>query len=89
MRVDVSQSVYHEADGVAAEFTRPELRRARYMLRRLRFLEQQVRQTGGVTNPSGKGGAVHAEWEMEALEWLLTEVGFLSEEREIRASTNR
>lgn len=86
MRVDVSRSVYHEAEGATGEFTRPELRRARYMLRRLRFLEQQVRETGGVSNPSGKGGAVHAEWEMEALEWLLTEVGYLSEERVTPAS---
>lgn len=71
MKVDASKSVYHEADGATDEFNRVELRRARYLLRRLRFLEAQVRENGGMRDASGSGGAVHAEWEVEALEWAL------------------
>lgn len=84
MRVDVSQSVYHEDAGAREEFDRKELKRCRYLLRRLRFLEQQVRETGGIE--SGAGGAMHAEWEVEALEWALTELGFLAEDRSARAT---
>jgi len=71
MRVDVDKSIYHEAPDVARDFDRTELRRARYLLRRLRFLEQQVRENGGLENASGNGGAAFAEWEVEALEWVL------------------
>lgn len=79
MRVDVDQSAYHEAPEARNEFTKPELRRLRLLLRRLRFLETQVRETGGLRDGSGSGGAAFAEWEVEALEWILTEVGFLPE----------
>lgn len=71
MKVDVTQSVYHESANARNEFSRVELRRARYLLRRLRFLEAQVRENGGMGEASGSGGAVHAEWEVEALEWAL------------------
>jgi len=71
MKVDASQSVYHESAGARSEFNRVELRRARYLLRRLRFLEAQVRENGGMADAGGSGGAVHAEWEVEALEWVL------------------
>jgi hypothetical protein len=79
VKVDVSKSVYHESPLARDEFNRRELRSLRLLLRRLRFLEAQVRETGGLENTSGSGGAAFAEWEVEALEWVLTEVGFLPE----------
>jgi hypothetical protein len=75
VRVDKSKSAYQEADEAKAEFTRVELRRCRLLLRRLRFLEAQVSINGGVGGESG--GAAFAEWEVEALEWILDEIGFL------------
>lgn len=84
MRVDVSLSVYHEDTTARKEFDRKEIKHCRYILRRLRFLEAKVRETGNIADDVN-GGAMHAEWEMEALEWLLTEVGFLSEDKSPRA----
>lgn len=83
MKVDVSRSAYHEAPEARNEFSRQELRRARLLLRRLRFLEQQVRDTGGLENGGGSGGAAFAEWEVEALEWVLGPegIGFLADRR--------
>lgn len=81
MRVDVSKSAYHEAESAKQEFNRMELRRLRLLLRRLRFLETQVRESGGLTNGGGSGGAAFAEWEVEALEWVLFEIGFLDGQR--------
>lgn len=81
MRVDASKSEYHEDPGARSEFTKPELQKARLLLRRLRFLEAQVRATGGLENGDGSGGAVFAELEVVALEWILTEVGFLAEKK--------
>lgn len=85
MKVDPSLSIYHEDSEARREFDRHEIKRCRYMLRRLRFLEAQVRETGGMD--AGGGGGMHAEWEIEALEWLLTEVGFLSEDRQVPSKT--
>lgn len=79
MRVDVEQSAYQEASDARELFNKRELRSARLLLRRLRFLEAQVRETGGLENGGSSGGAAFAEWEVEALEWVLTEVGFLPE----------
>lgn len=71
-RIDVENSKYHEKqDMEEGEFTRPELLRCRYMLRRLRFLETQIAQNGGLKDGAANGGAAHAEWEVEGLEWLL------------------
>jgi len=77
MKVDAAESTYHEDPTAREEFDRVELRRCRLLLRRLRFLEKQIRQTGGLDNGGASGGAAFAEWEVEALEWVLTEVGFL------------
>lgn len=78
MRVDVSKSAYHEDPAARRQFNATELKRLRIILRRLRFLEAQVRKTGGLASDSGSGGAAFAEWEVEALEWLLyEEVGFI------------
>lgn len=79
MKIDVSKSQYHEDPKARYEFSRRELRSLRLLLRRLRFLEAQVRETGGLESGSGSGGAAFAEWEVEALEWVLTDVGFLQE----------
>lgn len=79
MKVDVSRSEYHEAASARDEFNKQELQSARLLLRRLRFLEAQVRESGGLANGNGSGGAAFAEWEIAALEWALTELGFLAE----------
>lgn len=79
MKIDVTKSEYHEAPEARKEFSRQELKRARLLLRRLRFLETQVRESGGLQSTSASGGAAFAEWEVEALEWVLTEIGFLQE----------
>ncbi len=76
MRVDASKSKYQEDPETIGEFSRDEKRKLRYLLRRLRFLETKVRELGGMASDES-GGAAHAEWEMEALEFVLTEVGFL------------
>lgn len=86
MRVDPSKSQYHEAPEARSEFNRVEIRRLRLLLRRIRFLENQVRENRASGNDSG--GAQFAEWEVDALEFVLTEVGFLavpegSEEAEV------
>lgn len=66
MRVDTSASVYRESDQAETEFSPVELRRARFLMRRLQFLEAKVRNEDAVS-----GGAVFAEMEIEALEWAL------------------
>lgn len=81
MKVDVSKSVYHEDPEARKEFNKQELRRLRLLLRRLRFLETQVRESGGLSAGSASGGAAFAEWEVDALEWALTELGFLAEQK--------
>lgn len=77
MKVDVSKSQYREASSAKDEFSAQELRRARLLLRRLRFLEHQVRERGGLSSDDGSGGPAFAEWEVEALEWVLDEIEFL------------
>jgi hypothetical protein len=79
VKVDPNTSMFHEAPEAKADFNRSELRSLRLLLRRLRFLEAQVRETGGLENGGKSGGAAFAEWEIEALEWVLTEVGFLED----------
>ena len=79
MRVDVKRSRYHEAPSAVEEFNKTELRSLRLLLRRLRFLETQVRQSGGLAEDIGSGSAAFAEWEADALEWILTDIGFLDE----------
>lgn len=76
MKVDTSMSIYSESLTAADEFDRTELLHLRYIMRRLQFLEAQVRERG-LSRGARSGGAVHAEMEVAALEWLLTDVGFL------------
>ena len=60
-----------------AEFDRIELRRLRLLLRRLRFLETQINRHDGAGEEDTSGGAQFAEWEVEALEWVLVEFDYL------------
>lgn len=76
-QVNVSLSRYTETPDVLQEFNRAERKRLRLMMRRLQFLEHKVRTEGGLASPTANGGAAYAEWEIEALEWLLVEVGYL------------
>jgi hypothetical protein len=75
MKVDVSKSVYEEIPEARNDYNRMEIRHLRTGLRRLRFLEAQVREHGGLG--SGNGGAAFAEWEVASLEFMLTELGFI------------
>lgn len=77
--IDPSQSVYHEREDAETEFSADELRRMRLLLRRMRFLEMQIRESGGLSNANASGGAAFAEWELDALQWILTEMDFLEE----------
>lgn len=80
MKIDPRQSIYHE-DPLARtreEFSRVEIKHCRVLLRRLRFLEAKARETGGIADSNGNGGAVFAEVEIEALVWTLNELGFLA-----------
>jgi hypothetical protein len=82
MKPDVANSRYREETSVQTEFNRSELRKCRYLLRRLRFLETKIAESGGMANPAASGGAAHAEMELEALEYVLTEVGFIRERQD-------
>ena len=68
MRIDTTQSVYQEHPGLDddPEFEPEELVNARALLRRLHFLESQSRN-------------LWAEAELEALVWLLDDIGFLAD----------
>jgi len=72
VKVDASRSAYQESADAQSQFNRQELKRCRYLLRRLVYLEAQV----GESTPRN-AGVQYAEWEIEALEWILTDVGFL------------
>lgn len=82
MRVDPEKSAYHEAETAKAEFNKNELRGLRILLRRLRFLEAQIAKQGGLANGGGSGGAAFAEWEAEALAWVLYDLGYIDEPKE-------
>lgn len=80
-RIDVARSEYHEAPGARNDFNKKELRSLRLLLRRLRFLETQVRESGGLKDGAASGGAAFAEWEEEALAFVLGPdgLGFLAD----------
>lgn len=75
MKVDADKSKFKESLSAESEFDSQEIRNLRQLLRRLRFLEQMVEEHGGLKG--GSGGAAFAEMEMGALEWVLSEVGYL------------
>lgn len=81
MKVDARNSIYQEAPTAEDEFDVEEIRRLRLLLRRLRYLDEQVRRSTEAGDTSG--GAIFAEMEREALAWLLTdEVPFLETRKE-------
>lgn len=82
MRIDTSETVYHEAPTAREEFDRRELKHLRWILRRLRFLEVQAKRHEN----SLDGESVMAEREIEALAWLLSDVGYLIERAEVEKS---
>lgn len=71
MNVNTALSRYATPEP-SSEFTRAERKKLLLILRRLQFLEQKDREETGLPNP-------YNEKEMEALEWILVEVGFLAE----------
>jgi hypothetical protein len=69
-RIDVENSKYREkAEHRKGDFTRPELLKARRLLRRLRFLETQMRINA--KNDTASSAAIHTAEEADALEWAL------------------
>lgn len=78
MKVDKSKSVYRESPTAKVEFDKLELRHLRFLLRRLRFLETRVNQSGGLGSSDPSGGPAFSEMEVDALAWVLNEVGFLA-----------
>lgn len=90
MKIDPDQSRYHERPDARNEYSETEIKRLRLILRRLRFLEHQVRVNGGLANGGGSGGAAFADWEMDALAWLLKEVEYLpDQDKSIRPQVSR
>lgn len=79
MKVDTNNTKYHIADDAKDQFNRREMTHLRFLLRRLRFLETKIEETGGMEAPEANGGATFAEMELQALEYILLEVGFLAD----------
>lgn len=77
-KIDTSLSVHRECADLS-DFTRSEKRMARILLRRLRYLEKQIRDSGGLGDGNASGAAAFVEWEADSLEWALTELGFIEE----------
>ena len=70
MKIDMDTTEFHEGEWAEAEFSAEELAHARYLLRRLRYLSQQLRERHAAA-PNASGGAVFAEKEVASLEWGL------------------
>lgn len=77
MKVNTTESIYQEKPDARDQFNRQELKHLRLLLRRLRFLETQINSGDGMA--SGNGGSAFAEWEADALAYVLTEIDFLKE----------
>lgn len=71
------ESKYHEDLLAPNEFTGSELRKLRFLLRRLRFLERQMIVNDTAQNPDAEHSGMFVAMEVEALEWTLTEIGYL------------
>lgn len=72
MRVDSALSAYSERVDAREQYDRDQMEHMRFLLRRLQFLEHQLRERGDVT-----GGAVFAQAERNALEWVLEDMEFI------------
>lgn len=75
-------SKYHECLEAANDFTSEELKWLRFLLRRLRFLETQIREAdkGAANSESGRFVVL----EQASLAWILYEVGYLDEPKQIK-----
>lgn len=69
MTPDPAESRYHERADADCEFDRSELKRLRFLLRRLRFMEAKIKADGQNAN------SVFFEQEIESLEFVLGEAG--------------
>lgn len=77
MKVNTDKSRYREHPLATTEFALDELKRLRFLLRRLRFLDAKAAVEGGV-HESGTG-AVFADLEIDALVYVLSEIGYLED----------
>jgi hypothetical protein len=74
-RIDVENTKYHERRDLkigpkrSDDFTRSEMLKIHRLLRRLRFLETQMRLKAG-SDPTSSA-AIHTAEEADALEWVL------------------
>lgn len=78
MRTDPELSKFQEDPEARRDFSRQELRHLRFLLRRLRFLETKERE--GATGSE----ALFRDLEAAALEFALTELGFLTKKKVTR-----
>lgn len=68
-----ADSRFQENDDVEVQFEPDELSKLRFLLRKLRFMEQKSKGNQFAPN-------VHAEFEMESIAWLMTDCGYLKDE---------
>ena len=80
MRVNKETSPYQEYVGAPKEFSESELRRCRFLLRRLRFLDESVGRS--IEREDTTRGVEFAKQERDALAWMLDEIGYLAEQGE-------
>lgn len=72
------KDLYREATTAEEDFTLPELKKLRFLLRRLRYLETQIQKREAAKQVQGEGGALSfVEAERDALEFALLEIGYL------------
>lgn len=75
MKVEQANSKYQESPEAADMFSVPELKKLRALLRRLRYLDGQIHREPA----SISGGLMFAEREVDALAFVLDEVGYLAD----------
>lgn len=85
MKIDKSKSVYRESALARTEFNKTELKQLRFLFRRLQYLESRMAENEASSISTGSGAEVFIVWEVEALEFVLDEVGFLSPREEASA----
>lgn len=75
--IDAAASRYTEIKTVGTDFAEEELEHLRFLLRRLRFLETKIMEKGG-RSQCFHGAALYMVKEMDALEWVLIDAGFIN-----------